>query len=119
VRAEGCHVARIPVRGLRVEQAVVAVVPHDDQPQVVHGGEHRGPGSDDQSGPSSQHPDELPIAALRPLIGGQDRDDPCLPRLADLGQHSVDVGGVGDHHDDAALGMGEDLADQGGRVGLP
>ncbi len=47
--AQGEHLAGVPVRRVRLGEAVVAVVPQHDEPEVGDRGEHRGTGADDHA----------------------------------------------------------------------
>ena len=86
VRAQGGHVAGVPVRRLRVDEGVVAVVP-DDRPAAGRrtGREDAGPRADDDPDAAAQDAHELPVPPLGTLVGGQGRQRARLARVRQLG----------------------------------
>ena len=119
MRAQRRHPPGVPVGRLRVDEGVVAVVPQHDQAQVRQRSEHGGPGPDHDARPAAQDADELPVAALRALVGGQGAEGTRRPGVVELGGDPGDVGGVRDHDDHPARGLREHRPHQRADLGGP
>ncbi len=119
VRAQRGHVPGVPVGRLRVDERVVAVVPHDHEAQVGDRGEDAGAGAHDHARAAAQDADELPVSALGSLVGGQGCHHAGRALVRECGQAALDVGGVRHHHDHAAPGLGQHRPHEDGQVRRP
>ena len=78
-RPQAEHDSDVGVGGAGLGEQVVAVVPPGDEPEVVHRGERRRTGADDDLDVPPQHLEPRGVARLRPLVGGE----PHVPPLAE------------------------------------
>ncbi len=113
------HLAGVRVGRARLGVEVVAVVPDDDEPQVVDRGEGGRAGADHDPAGAARDREEVPVARGRAAVGGQ-ADVVALPQQRQ--ERGVDPGHVAvvGHADQGApaavVGRGDGLGDHGGPV---
>jgi hypothetical protein len=99
VRTQHQHLPRMRVRGPRLAEEVVPVVPHRQQPDVVHRGERGGAGPDGDPDLPTRKGEERAVAGLWAERRGQHHVPPRPESGAQRSIQPGDVPRVGEAHD--------------------
>ena len=98
VRPQHRHLAGMRVGRPWVGHAVVAVIPHDDQAQVLDRREHRASGTDHQLRGTAAHGQPSAVARGGSESGGQ-RDPTVADQRLTLGPHPIEITLIGNDED--------------------